>query len=176
VWVMRADGSGKTNLMPGSTGTCSLGGQPSWSPDGASIAYFGGTSSNSICAMNADGSGRRSLTGAAQGYPAWSPDGTKIAYAAGQQIWAVNADGSVPIRLTADRVAATAPDWSPDGTRIVYQRGTQIWAMNADGGAPSHSRSGPIAMDCAPRGPPTAARSCSPQGCSGTTTPPTTSS
>ncbi len=104
------------------------------SPQGGSIQ---------IWVMNADGSGRRRLTGppGQSAIPAWSPDGRRIAFIRSQdsesQIWMMNADGSGQRRLTAPPGSNTFPAWSPDGRRIVFvstrQGSPQIHVMNADG-------------------------------------------
>jgi Tol biopolymer transport system component len=74
--------------------------------------------------------------------PAWSLDGSKIAFMSDRdgdiEIYAMDANGAHPRRLTfaADRDAH--PSWSADGTKIYFQspRSTeqpQIYVMNADG-------------------------------------------
>ena len=63
IYVMNADGSGKTRLTQETTANCS---QPAWSPDGTRIAFqktYSGFSNNvAIWIMNADGSGAKALT------------------------------------------------------------------------------------------------------------------
>ena len=78
IWEMNADGSNRTNL----TNTPSIGEQhPTYSPDDTKIAFSSLVDHFQIHVMNADGSGRTSLTDTVGDlYPAWSPDGTKIAF------------------------------------------------------------------------------------------------
>jgi Tol biopolymer transport system component len=81
------------------------------------------------------------------GVPSWSPDGSRITFSVNSEdephpeggnwdIYVANADGSIPTRLTGDRVDHS-PVWSPDGRQIAYVYGygedQQIRVMNADG-------------------------------------------
>jgi len=50
------------------------------------------------------------------------------------QIYAMNADGSNPIRLTND---GFDPAWSPDGRKIAFTRGGGIYVMDAAGSNPT---------------------------------------
>src|SRR6267378_1304106 len=54
-----------------------------------------------------------------------------------QQIFVMNADGSVQTDLSNNAFSDGAPSWSPDGTKIAFESfrtGTsQIFVMNADG-------------------------------------------
>jgi Tol biopolymer transport system component len=114
---------------------------PSWSPDGAWIAFAssGPQESPGIWAMRADGSQRRQLVrfGAT---PAWSPDGARIAFHAPRaQIELVSPNGTLlsprlPFRRGASVGIDGPPVWSPDGKKIAMssrQFGTYV--MNADG-------------------------------------------
>jgi uncharacterized protein YjdB len=76
-----------------------------------------------------------------------SPDGSRIAYVTDRdgnaEIYAMNADGSNPQRLTNTPATEGSPSWTPDGTKIVYASNAagattgafHIWMMNADGSA-----------------------------------------
>jgi Tol biopolymer transport system component len=154
IWKMFSDGSGASQVTNFAMDGCVQ--DPAWSPDGNKIAFWvrafcGGTVSDDIFVINADGSGLTNLTSgfldqngnnSSEQRPAWSPDGTKIAFQSGD-VWTMNADGSNPIRLTTHPSGATngAPNWSPDGTKIVFQSdrdapntfADSIYVMNADG-------------------------------------------
>jgi hypothetical protein len=76
--------------------------------------------------------------------PAWSPTGEWIALVStdsgGDEIYRVNPDGSVTLRLTFNTWEWDKhPSWSPDGARIVFYSNRdsgrrQLWMMNTDGG------------------------------------------
>ena len=51
-----------------------------------------------------------------------------------EEIYGMNADGSVQIRLTNNTGRDGAPTWSPQGARIAFQSAPYIYVMNADGG------------------------------------------
>lgn len=143
VWIAWGDGSAPRKLTALRTDEFS----PSWSPDGARIAYRVNpprSDVGDIWVMDADGSGKRNLTRTprtAEWSPAWSPDGTAIAYfsnAAGGDVWVMRPDGTARRNLTGGASSLSEyPTWSPDGTRIAFNDhrtgNFEIFAMNADG-------------------------------------------
>jgi Tol biopolymer transport system component len=124
--------TGATSLVPG---TADISPQsPSWSPDGARIAYYEADEPG-IHVMSADGSGSRAVTSFGID-PAWSPDGTRIAFswspegAVHDHVYVVNEDGTGLHELGS----GAWPAWSPDGARIAFATDDdRLEVMNADG-------------------------------------------
>jgi len=152
IFVINADGSGLTDVVPEEGGQYS----PTWSPNGSQIAFESprGHSGTDIWLVNADGSGLVQLTSDVfmDQYPVFSPDGSSIAFVSNRsrsyEIWLMNADGSDQTQLTADDEEPEEiryPAFSPDGLWIVFQarrsdspsaetrRSFEIWVMNVDG-------------------------------------------
>jgi Tol biopolymer transport system component len=150
VFVQNADGSGLAQL----TRTGAFEADPTWSPDGARIAFtrrvVNATCPSIGCleifVMNADGSGATRLTaaptdGVDNRSPAWSPDGAWIAYATtrygAKDVMRIPAAGGSPVRLTTDPAHDDVPAWSPDGSTIAFvsQRtgSAQLFTMGSDG-------------------------------------------
>jgi len=135
LYVVNADGSGRTKLVPGM--------RPAWSPKGGLIAFdtCRGTSCG-IHVIQPNGQGFRQVTNDDGGGATWAPDGNKIVYysrADGDaEIYVVNLDGSGRKQLTNNNGNDALPVFSPDGKYIYFlsdQNGTAwaIRAMRADG-------------------------------------------
>ncbi len=80
----------------------------SWSPDGGSIAFAGG-SPLQVWAVSAAGGSPRAISGPGGDYPVWSPDGAMIAFSIwteetdpDQGTWIVDSDGHNPRKLSDD--------------------------------------------------------------------------
>jgi Tol biopolymer transport system component len=147
LFVSDLDGSGSRQLTDGSGVVWGA----RWSPEGKRIAFADKDSRGllQIEVMNADGSGRRTVThlppsdGGAQ-MPSWSPDGAKLAVQASAKgqpghIWIVDISGGAATKLAAHDgpYQDEVPTWFPDGRRIAFQSDRtgrmEIWVMNADG-------------------------------------------
>ena len=117
LWVMRANGSGLTQL----TDTITIWeGTPSWSPDNRTIVFSrgdpnGGLGGRKLWVIAREGGTLRRLTtghGNDDFAPAWSPDGTMIAFTRNNELVTMRANGS---KLRSLHVSATLPDWASRG-------------------------------------------------------------
>ncbi len=137
-------------------------GGPSYSPDGASIAFHESDSDGGIFIAGATGESVRRLTDI--GFdPAWSPDGKQIAFTTEEvrdpssrqttsSMYIVDAAGGTPRKLIGDSDAIQAA-WSPSGRRIVYWSNTKgqrdLYTIPAIGGART-ALTGDPAIDWSP--------------------------
>ncbi len=126
--TVQADGSAAAALAGGEGGS-----DPTWSPDGARIAF---ARDGEIWVVGAAGGTPVNLTNhpAYDWSPVWAPDGARLAFASdrdGQtELYLMNADGSGVVRISDNVGFLGAPAWSPDGTRIAYD--CEIDAGNQD--------------------------------------------
>ncbi len=118
--------------------------EPTWSPTGREIAFVSDRSgAPHVYVMDAEGASVRPLTSSGRHtQPRWSPKGDVIVYTMRQgthDIWAVNADGSNPRRLTSGPGDNQGPTWAPNGRHLMFQANRlgawQIFSMLVDGSA-----------------------------------------
>lgn len=100
---------------------------PSWSADGARLAFGANLgSSNDICSVDAGGADLRNHTANThlEYYQCWSPDGTRLAYASERggntDVWILNLATGVEARFTSHPARDDRPVWSPDGAWIAF--------------------------------------------------------
>ncbi|MRV71222.1 Tol-Pal system protein TolB [Duganella sp. FT92W] len=118
---------------------------PSWSPDGAKVAYVSFEQQKPVVYVHNLVTGQRKVVANEKGSnsaPAWAPDGGKLAVALSKddhyQVYVVNADGSDLRRVSNGAGIDTEPQWSADGKHIYFTSdrsgGPQIYRMGARGG------------------------------------------
>ena len=104
---------------------------PTWSPDGASVAYFSDESGEyalHIAPQDGRSAPRKIALGGSESSiyrsPRWSPDSRKIAFVDTHlSLWYVDLDSGKPVRVAKDRIyglADLAPSWSPDSKWLAY--------------------------------------------------------
>ncbi len=142
IWVMNADGSGKTQLTTEEDGICV---RHSFSYDGSKIVYIKGaiyglpgreSGSNEIWVMDNDGSNKHQIFASTDGLSlifqrAWNKDNKILFMYRGIQEyvvprpsdWVINSDGSNPHPVVQNfSYICGDPVWSNDGTKVAITR------------------------------------------------------
>lgn len=142
LWVADSDGENAQSALASPEPIIS----PSWSPNGAHLAYVSFESRKPVIYSHEPATGRRRLLANFRGSnsaPAWTADGRQIVATlsrdGGSQIYAMDAPGgSEPRRLTQSSSIDTEPTCSADGRWIYFvsDRGgsPQIYRMPTVGG------------------------------------------
>ena len=142
LWVADSDGEGAQSALASPEPIIS----PSWSPNGAQLAYVSFEARKPVIYVHDVANGRRRLLANFRGSnsaPCWSPDGGTVVATlsrdGGSQLYAMDARGGEPKRLTQSNSIDTEPEFSPDGNLIYFvsDRGgsPQIYKMAAGGGS-----------------------------------------
>lgn len=143
LYVMNADGTGTRSLTSGPQEDSN----PTWSPDGARIAFQRGPSGD-LYVVDADGSDAHAISDepAAESQPAWSPDGRWIAHVRrtpgteSTELWLVRPDGTQAHTVTSYGSATQGPAWAPSSRRIAFSADLDgsvfdIYSVDLDGKA-----------------------------------------
>jgi TolB protein len=130
LWVL--EGGAPRQLATGGSWS-----QPSWSPDGSSLAYvYRGTNFSDIFVTDPRGEAQTRLTTSQSSIlddndwnfrPAWSPDGSQIAFVSDRKtaypaLWLMNAEDGTRLRSVptpgVNNESVDAISWAPDGARL----------------------------------------------------------
>ncbi len=143
LWVADVDGENAQSALNSAEPIIS----PTWSPNGAKLAYVSFESRKPVVYVHEVLTGTRRLVANFKGSnsaPAWSPDGKFLALTltreGGSQLYLMDANGGEPRRLAPSSAIDTEPAFSHDGKMIFFvsDRGgsPQIYKVPTSGGTP----------------------------------------
>ena len=140
IYIADYDGANQRRVTTGR----SLNINPTWSPDGRSIAYasYRRGEPNIFISNIYQGTLEELTKKAGSNFlPSWSPDGTRVCFMSNRdghmQLYVANRDGSNVRRLLDEKADDGAPTWSPNGTQIAFTSdrsgSPQIYVIDVDG-------------------------------------------
>lgn len=140
IWIAAPDGSHRRRIATGEN--------PSWSPDGRTVAYGRINQANvndrrnGVYTVDADGTRIRQIAttkGATEAPTAtWAPDGTMLAFTTETGIDTVTIATRKRHELVPVADTFAGPAWSPDGAWVAYydESQTDVFVVAAAGGTP----------------------------------------
>ncbi len=101
---------------------------PTWSADGAEIAYgttsitvVEGRANSQLWAVRVASGEKRLVTAQDAVQPAWSPTGARIAFWSDRaHLWTISASGGAPVNVTNKAAIDWNPCWSADGKYLYF--------------------------------------------------------
>jgi TolB protein len=142
LWVADSDGENAITALASAEPIIS----PSWSPNGAQLAYVSFEQRKPEVWVHEVATGKRRLLASFKGSnsaPSWSPDGRTLVITltrdGNAQVYSLSTSGGEPTRLSRSEGIETEATYSADGKSIYFvsDRGgsPQIYRMSASGGS-----------------------------------------
>lgn len=146
IFLLNGDGYFQSQVYRNTTGSYSLGGEISWSPDGKTIAFFGNSYSDIYLVDVSTGIAKKVYEDrlSSERDPAFSPNGEEIIFISDKEpgqpgkphisLYIMNRDGSnVRLIFKCPDGRCGNLDWTSRENRIVFTNYGDIYTINPDG-------------------------------------------